>query len=143
MSVFFNERGIASVAALLLLAAASSLALAALAAAKNEADDVRRYAMETRLRFVAEDNAAAFVKHTAAGNLPNNRFVENNVEMLLSDKREGNVRRRIYIKGSTNGITVYSFANAKDKVSGLNMFKQVRFFMERTDDGYGFKHILP
>ena len=143
MRLFHDERGIASVAALLLLATAISLTLTIIAIAKNEQKDTYRYIVETRLQFAAEDNAAMFIKRMETGELPKGRFVNPNEEILFSDSRENDIRRRIYIKGASSGITVYSFADAKNKMTGLNMYKQIRFFMEQTDNGYVFKHILP
>ena len=137
------QRGAASVAALLLLATAASLVAAVLYAVKGEVNDVRHYAVETRLRLVAEGNADAFVKRTAAGELPQGRLLANGEEFLAEDRRDGDIRRRIYLKGDATGMTVFSFADVRDTDSGLRIFKQTKIYMEQKDGGYIFKYRLP
>ena len=143
MTKKYAEKGSAAIAALLLLAAAAALAAATLSAVKNDADDTRHYIVETRLRFAAESNLTDFVHKTENGALPNGRIIGNKEEILISDRREKDIRRRIYLKGTTDGITVYSLADCQDTRTGLNMFKQAKAFMEKKDGGYVFKYRLP
>ena len=138
-----KERGAACVMALLLLSVCAILASAVLFAAKSELKDARHYAAESKVYFAAEGNADLFVKEMLAEKLsPNERFGADN-EVLVSDERENGIRKRIYIKRDWHGFTVYSFADAADGANGLKIFKQSKFYMEFTGDGYAVKYKLP
>ena len=142
-AVLNNQRGAASIVALLLLVTVSVLAVSVLIFAAGELRDVRHYGAESRLRYVAEGNMEAFVKQVSGGTLPGGKILAAREELLFSDRREDGIRRRIYLKGDAGGMTVYSFVDATDRANGLKMFKQTKAYMELTDGGYAFKYFLP
>ncbi len=142
-NVFDTERGAAAVAAVVLTAAVSALSLSLIITIKQEQNSTRHYAEETRVTLAAEEGMSEFVGWVERGNLPKGRFLNNGEEMSYSDKKEDGIRKRIYLKADSSGITVYSFAEGKDKTNKLNIYRQTRVYMNKTDTGYAFKHRLP
>lgn len=137
------ERGAASIVALFMLVIMTVMGTGLLYVAKKNADDTRHYSLETRLLFCAESGLLRATRDIERGNLAAGQTFVVGEEELLRDETTDGMRNRIYIKGQSGGIIVFSFAETTDSPTNMKLFKQARCLMEKKDEGYVFSARLP
>ena len=139
MTALKNEGGIIAPAVLIMLAAMLTLGLGLITAAKQNAADVNRRAVETRLFCAAKSNSLKTETDLRNGRIA---LPANLRQKELPAETADGVTCRVYLRKHAEGIVIYSFAETTP-ADNVKMFKRDRRLVEITHGQYGKSRQLP